>query len=42
MKAEENNKKAFIEPLYKPAKDPSKRSIIRSVKIEDKKNQVFA
>ncbi|BBN98184.1 type II CRISPR RNA-guided endonuclease Cas9 [Sporolactobacillus terrae] len=36
-----NSKKAFIKPLYKPAKDPNKQSIIRSVKIEDKKNQVF-
>ncbi|WP_010632729.1 type II CRISPR RNA-guided endonuclease Cas9 [Sporolactobacillus vineae] len=39
----ENNKdkkKAFIEPLYKPAKNPNNASLIRSVKIEDKANQI--
>lgn len=35
-----NKKKAFTTPLYKPAKDPSKASIIRSVKIEETKNRV--
>lgn len=35
-----NKKKAFTTPLYKPAIDPSKASIIRSVKIEDTKNRV--
>ncbi|CAM3260988.1 type II CRISPR RNA-guided endonuclease Cas9 [Sporolactobacillus spathodeae] len=35
-----DTKKAFIEPLYKPAKDLSRASIIRSVKIEEKKNQL--
>src|SRR5699024_2785320 len=30
-----NEKKAFAEPVYKPAKDPKKAPIIRSVKIEE-------
>jgi CRISPR-associated protein Cas9/Csn1, subtype II/NMEMI len=37
-----DKKKAFIDPLYKPAKDPNKASLIRSVKIEDKANQVVS
>src|SRR5690606_19869949 len=33
-----NKAKAFAQPLYKPSKHPEKASIIRSVKIEDKRN----
>lgn len=36
-----DKKKAFSEPLYKPAKDPEKKPIIRAVKIEDKANRIF-
>ncbi|MCI1881443.1 MAG: type II CRISPR RNA-guided endonuclease Cas9 [Sporolactobacillus sp.] len=39
LENEKNPKKAFVKPLYKPAKDPSKRSIIRAVKIKGKVNQ---
>lgn len=39
LKSGKDKKKAFSTPLYKPAKDPSKAPIIRSVKIEDTKNR---
>ncbi|HHW39003.1 MAG TPA: type II CRISPR RNA-guided endonuclease Cas9 [Bacillales bacterium] len=35
-----DKKKAFSTPLYKPAKDPNKASIIRSVKTEETTNRV--
>ncbi|PWA10009.1 type II CRISPR RNA-guided endonuclease Cas9 [Pueribacillus theae] len=37
-----DKKKAFAEPLYKPSKNPEKAPIIRSVKIEDKRNLFVA
>lgn len=37
-----DKKKAFSIPLYKPAKDASRASIIRSVKIEDTTNRVVS
>jgi CRISPR-associated endonuclease Csn1 len=40
LESGKNKKKAFSTPLYKPAKDPAKASIIRSVKIEDITNRV--
>ncbi|SFG31232.1 type II CRISPR RNA-guided endonuclease Cas9 [Sporolactobacillus nakayamae] len=42
LESGKDKNKAFIEPLYKPAKDMNKASIIRSVKIEDKANQVVS
>lgn len=39
LESGKDKNKAFIEPLYKPAKNMNKASIIRSVKIEDKANQ---
>lgn len=33
-----NKAKAFAEPLYKPSKNPKNAPVIRSVKIEDKRN----
>ncbi|CAM3282474.1 type II CRISPR RNA-guided endonuclease Cas9 [Filibacter tadaridae] len=33
-----DSKKAFTEPLYKPSKSPESAPVIRSIKIEDKRN----
>ncbi|WP_246092851.1 type II CRISPR RNA-guided endonuclease Cas9 [Terrilactibacillus laevilacticus] len=35
-----DKKKAFIKPLYKPSKDMDNAPLIRTIKIEDKKNQI--
>ncbi|WP_130859231.1 type II CRISPR RNA-guided endonuclease Cas9 [Gracilibacillus phocaeensis] len=37
-----NKQKAFAEPLYKPSKNMKNAPLIRSVKIEDKKNRLVS
>src|SRR5690554_3907813 len=41
LEYDKDKKKAFIEPLFKPSKNPENAPLIRSVKIETTANQVF-